>query len=65
MSPPVAGEEATLEWLLSVPKEIRSDLATVWQMIYDTKYNGPVTFHCHFGQPKTVQILPPQIRLSD
>jgi hypothetical protein len=34
-------------------------------MVYDQEYTGPITIHCHRGRPKTVQLLPPQIRLSN
>lgn len=55
----------TVEQILSLPKEIQSDLVTVFQMIYEKQFTGPVTIHCHLGIPKTVQVPPPQIRLAD
>ena len=55
----------TVEQLLALPKEIRSDLASIFQMIYEKRFTGPVTINCHLGVPKTVQVPPPQIRLTD
>ena len=55
----------TVEQLLTLPKEIQSDWMTVMTLIYERKFTGPVTVNCHLGVPKTVQVPPPQIRLSD
>jgi len=55
----------TVAQLLALPKEIQSDIATVFQLIYEQKFTGPLTFNCHLGVPKTVQVPPPQIRLTE
>jgi hypothetical protein len=54
----------TVDQLLALPKEIQSDLVTVLSLIYEQKFTGPVTLHCHLGIPKSIQVPPPQIRLE-
>lgn len=55
----------TVEDILKLPKEVRAQLVSVLSQLYETRYTGPVTFHYHLGVPKTLQLLPPQIRLDD
>ena len=65
MAPVLSERPITVDDLLRFPKEIRAELVSVMEQIYAAEYTGPVTFHFHLGIPKTVQLLPPQIRLTD
>ena len=58
-------ETLTVDELLRLPKEIRSTLFSVMEQLHEARYTGPVTFHFHAGLPRTIQLLPPQIRLTD
>ena len=62
---PVLEAPLTVEQLLTLPKEMRSTIVEVWTMVHATRYTGPVTFHCKDGRPLTVQVLPPNIKLTE
>ena len=62
MSPIVI--EDRLDQLLAPPREVESDLQTVLQHLWDRKYTGPVTLHCHDGVPKVIELPAPKIRLA-
>lgn len=64
MASVLAEPDVSVEDLLRLPKEVQANLVAVLEQLHRTKYTGPVTFHYHLGEPKTIQLLPPQIRLS-
>lgn len=53
-----------LDQLLAPPRELESDLATVLTHLFERKYTGPVTLHCHDGVPKVIELPAPKIRLA-
>ena len=54
----------SIEQLLALPKEVQSTIATVFELLYQQKYTGPITLHFHAGVARTAQIPSPQIKLS-
>jgi hypothetical protein len=55
----------TVDELLTLPKELHAALSTVFTVLYQRKYTGPVTFHFRNGLPKKAQIPSPEICLID
>lgn len=49
--------------LAGLPQSDRLAFEQIWQVIYQTRFDGPVTFHCRGGVPHQVDLGSP-VKLS-